>query len=466
MDRQRTQKTWVESNRTIPRRFVRPLLEFTHVEASGGIVLLFAAVVALIWANAPFGETYTTFWETEILVELGPVHFEETFREFVNDGLMAIFFLVVGMEIKRELVVGDLRDRRTAALPAIAAIGGMVLPALLYVLIAGGGEAARGWGIPMATDIAFSVGVVALLGTRVPVGAKLFLLALAIVDDIGAIAVIAVFYTDDLALGWLAAAVVSLAAIRVATRIGVRWVGFYVLVGFLAWFFMLESGVHATLAGVAIGLLTPVRPLYSDSEYLLRARWILEQYDMDSRAPRGAERVDDAALTLSTIARESVSPLERQEAAIHPWSSFVIVPLFALANAGVRFTEIDVLETVTSTVSLAITAGLVVGKFVGIGIAAFIAVRLGWGRLPKRTGWNHILGVSALAGIGFTVSLFITNLAFTDPVIIDQAKTGIFIGSTGAGLLGYALLRRAPRGGRQAAVDATPVSEPAGVSRT
>ncbi len=444
MEEQRTRKTWLQSNRTVPRRFVRPLLEFTHVEASGGIVLLVAAVVALVWANAPFGETYESFWGTEIDFTFGPLHLTESLRDFVNDGLMAIFFLVVGMEIKRELAVGELRELRTAALPAIAAIGGMVLPALLYVLIAGGGEAGRGWGIPMATDIAFSVGVVALLGARVPVGAKVFLLALAIVDDIGAIAVIAVFYTEDLAIWWLTAAIAGLVAIRLATRIGVRWVGFYVVVGFLTWFCMLESGVHATLAGVAIGLLTPARPLYSDSEYLLRARWIIGQYEMDRRDPRGPERVDDRALNLAHVATESVSPLARQEAAIHPWSSFLIVPLFALANAGVRFAGVDLLATVTSAVSLGVTAGLVVGKFVGITLATVIAVRLGLGKLPRRTTWTHVVGVAGLAGIGFTVSLFITGLAFTDPVIADQAKVGIFLGSTVAGLLGYAILRQVP----------------------
>ncbi len=462
MEEQRARKTWLQSNRIVPRRFVRPLLEFTHVEASGGVVLLVAAVVALVWANAPFGETYESFWATEIDFTLGPLHLTESLRDFVNDGLMAIFFLVVGMEIKRELAVGELREARTAALPAIAAIGGMVLPALLYVLIAGGGEAGRGWGIPMATDIAFSVGVVALLGARVPVGAKVFLLALAIVDDIGAIAVIAVFYTEDLAISWLVAAIGGLVAIRLATRIGIRWVGFYVVVGFLTWFFMLESGVHATLAGVAIGLLTPARPLYSDSEYLLRAKWIIGQYEMDRRDPRGPERVDDRALTLAHVATESVSPLARQEAAIHPWSSFVIVPIFALANAGVRFAGVDLLETVTSAVSLGVTAGLVVGKFVGITLATFIAVRFGLGRLPRRTTWTHVVGVAGLAGIGFTVSLFITGLAFTDPVIADQAKVGIFLGSTVAGVLGYAILRRVPAPARD--LDQQPGAQlPAGV---
>ncbi len=441
MAEERAHSTWLSSDRLIPQRFVRPLLRFTHIEAAGGVILLVAAVAALIWANAPFGETYEKFWETHIDLSVGPLHLSETLREFVNDGLMAIFFLVVGMEIKRELAIGDLRDPRRAALPVIAAIGGMVVPALIYVAIAAGGEASRGWGIPMATDIAFSVGVLALLGRRVPVGAKLFLLALAIVDDIGAILVIAIFYTDDLAMAWLALAVLGIVVIAVATRAGVRYVPFFVVTGFFTWFFLLESGVHATLAGVAIGLLTPARSLYTDSEYRQRAKWILSRYDMEERDPRGPEKIDQQAMDLAAIARESVSPLARQEAAIHPWSSFVIVPVFALANAGVRFAGVDFLDAATHPVALGVALGLVVGKITGITAATVIAVRSGLGKLPRFTTWPHIIGVSAIAGIGFTVSLFISSLAFTDPVLADRSKIGIFIGSATAGIIGFVLLR-------------------------
>ena len=446
MDEQPVHETWLHSDRVIPTRFVRPLLRFTHVEAAGGIVLLVAAVAAIIWSNLPdaLGESYETLWETHIDLVIGPVHFEETLREFVNDGLMAVFFLVVGMEIKRELVIGDLRDPRRAALPAIGALGGMVVPAVLYLLIAGGGEAARGWGIPMATDIAFSVGVVALLGTRVPVGAKLFLLALAIVDDIGAIAVIAVFYTDDLSLGWLALAIIGVVIIAIATRVRIRYVPFFIGMGFLTWLCLLESGVHATLAGVAIGLLTPARPLYSDEDYRMRARWIIGRFEMDSRDPRALERVDDEAMMLAAVARESVAPLTRQEHAIHPWSSFIIVPIFALANARIRFTELEgsVADSVTSSVAIAVAVGLLVGKFAGISAFTWLAVKTGLGKLPKHTGWAHVLGVASLAGIGFTVSLFITGLAFDDQLITDQAKIGIYFGSAAAGVLGILILRR------------------------
>ncbi len=426
---------------------MRPVLHFTKVEAAGGIVLLAGALAALIWANAPFGETYARFWETHVSLELGDlIHVDESLRDIVNDALMAIFFFVVGLEIKRELVVGEFRDPKRAALPAIAALGGMVVPALIYVaFVAGdGAEAARGWGIPMATDIAFAVGVLSLLGRRISVGAKLFLLALAIADDIGAIVVIAIFYTSDLAIGWLAAALLMLGTIFVAGRTGVRSMVFYVAAGVATWFFVFESGVHATLAGVALGFLTPAAAWYSDDDYFKRATWILSQRQMDEAALRRVERIDDHALILANVARESVPPLNRLVRALHPWSSFVIVPIFALANAGVRFADFDVGAAVTSSVALGISVGLVVGKIVGITSATWLAVRLNLGKLPHRTDWRQVVGLATLAGIGFTVSLFIAELAFTDELLTDRAKMGIFLGSLIAGVLGYYLLRSSP----------------------
>ena len=439
---QRVHRTWLHSSRAVPARFVRPVLKFTQIESAGGVVLLVAAIAALVWANAPFGESYESFWATHMDFTLGPLHLEETLREIVNDGLMAIFFFVVGLEIKRELVLGELRDPKSAALPALAAVGGMVVPAALYLLIVGtGGDAGRGWGIPMATDIAFSVGIISLLGRKVPVGAKLFLLALAIVDDIGAIAVIAIFYTETLLFGWLGASIATLAFIWIAQKVGIRSVGVYVVLSFLAWFFLLESGVHATLAGVAVGFLTPARSMYSDREYHERASRILDRYDFDAASPHGPERIDHDALEVSQVARESVSPLLRAENGLHPWSSFVIVPLFALANAGVRFEGVDILDAATSDVALGVTVGLVAGKLFGISVFTWLAVKLGLGKLPRNTGWTHVAGLALIAGIGFTVSLFVTSLAFSDPAITDLAKTGIFVGSTIAGVTGYLILR-------------------------
>lgn len=443
MAKERLHSTWLHSERFLPRLFVRPALQFTRVEAGSGIVLLAAAVVALVWANSAAGDGYERLWERVLKIDFGPFHFEEDLRHLVNDGLMTIFFFVVGLEIKRELVVGELRDPRAAALPAIAALGGMILPALLYVALAAGtgGEAARGWGIPMATDIAFSIGVVALLGSRVPVGAKLFLLALAIVDDIGAIAVIAIFYTEDLSFAWLGGAIGALIVIWAARTAGVRSMSFYWPAGIVTWFLLFESGVHATLAGVVIGLMTPARPMYSDEEYHRKATGILDTYATDPESPHGRDRVDHDARQLAAIASESIAPLNRLEHALHPWSSFVIVPVFALANAGVRFGDTDLVEALTSPVALGVAVGLLVGKVVGISAFAAIAVRLGLGRLPRNATWNHVFGLAALAGIGFTVSLFVTGLAFTDPHLADLAKIGIFAGSGAAGLAGYLYLR-------------------------
>ncbi len=444
---ERVYETWVHSDRRIPKGFVRPIMRFTQIEASSGSLLLIAALIALIWANAPFGETYDQFWDTHLHLEIGPVHFEESFRHIVNDALMVIFFFVVGLEIKRELVVGELRDPKKAALPAIAALGGMILPATIYLLfVAGeGGEATNGWAIPMATDIAFSVGVISLLGSRVSTGAKLFLLALAIADDIGAILVIAVAYTEDLALGWLAAGLVGLLLVYVAQRVGIRSMLFYGVAGVIVWFFIFESGVHATLAGVALGLMTPVFPLYSEDDYYRRSSWILGRFEMNRAAPNHRERLDYDAMQMAAVARESIAPLDRLEHTLTPWSSFVVVPLFALANAGVRFADFEsgVGDALTSPVALGVALGLLVGKLFGITIATWIAVRLGIGKLPTRTGWPQIIGLAGLAGIGFTVSLFVTELAFTDANLEDSAKIGIFIGSFLAGVIGYSLLRRA-----------------------
>ena len=442
-----THDTWLNSDRMLPTRFVRPVLKFTGVEAAGGVVLLISAIAALIWANAPFGESYDTFWNTPLNLEIGElIHLDESLKDFVNDALMVVFFFVVGLEVKRELVLGELRDPKHAALPAIAALGGMIVPALIFLaFVAGeGGGAARGWGIPIATDIAFSVGVISLLGRRVSISAKLFLLTLAIADDIAAIAVIAIFYTSHLQTGWLLAAVVSLLLIRAASRIGVRSMIFYVVAGIATWFFVFESGVHATLAGVALGFLTPAAAWYSDEEYFARANWVLSHRKMDEAAPLSAARIDQNALTLANVSRESVPPLQRLEHALHPWSSFVIVPIFALANAGVRFSNVDVGAAVTSSVSMGVAFGLVAGKIVGITGAAWLAIRFNLGKMPRRTGWSQIVGLAALAGIGFTVSLFVTELAFTDELLGNRAKIGIFIGSTISGVIGYVLLRRSP----------------------
>ncbi len=438
-------RTWLQSDRFLPARFLRPVLRFTKVEAAGGLVLLAAAVAALVWANLPGGESHQRFWDTAVDFTLGPLALHETLRGLVDHGLMTLFFFVVGLEIKRELVRGELRDFKTAALPVLAALGGMLVPAVIYLAFVGGGEAARGWGVPVATDIAFSLGVVSLLGSRVPLGARLFLLTLAIADDIGGIVVIAVAYTAALSLWWLLGSLGALAVVWAAGRAGVRSPTFYWAAGFAAWLCLFESGVHPTLSGVALAFLTPAASFYTDEQYRDRGRRILAGHEIAAASPHGEERLDEAALTLAAVARESVAPLDRMERALHPWTSFLVVPLFALANSGVRFAGMDLGAAATHPVTLGTVLGLLGGKLAGIAAFTWLAVRLGWGRLPRGTGWHHVIGVAAVAGVGFTVALFITGLAFTDPALADQAKLGIFAGSLLAGVLGYLILRMAPQ---------------------
>jgi len=371
--------------------------EFVSLEAASGIVLLLGAAAALIWANADTAG-YASWWGRTLTLGSGDLAITETLVHWVNDALMTIFFFVVGLEIKRELVTGELRDTRRAALPAVAAIGGMVVPALIYVLLNLGGAGLDGWAIPMATDIAFAVGVLAILGARVPSSLKLFLLTLAIVDDIGAILVIALFYSSGVEPLWLLGGIAVVGLVSVMSRLGVDRPLAYVIPGALLWLCLYEAGIEPTLAGVVLGLLTPALP------------------------------------------RRGRPVLERLESGLHPVSSFVIVPVFALANAGVVLSGDAIDHALASRVTVGIVVGLVVGKFVGISGATLLALRLRIGRLPDDLGLAHIFGVATLGGIGFTVSLFITDLAFRGQVI-DDAKIGVLAASALAAVIGVVVLR-------------------------
>ncbi|HTH06856.1 MAG TPA: Na+/H+ antiporter NhaA [Ilumatobacteraceae bacterium] len=415
------------------RRVVSPLRDFFHQEAAGGIVLVAATVIALIWANSPWKESYFHLWHTHMSITIGTHSIDLDLQEWVNDALMAIFFLVVGLEIKREVVEGELRDPRTAALPAIAAIGGMTVPALIYVAINAGGAGVSGWGIPMATDIAMAIGVVSLLGSRVAPSLKLFLLALAIVDDIGAILVIAIFYSDDIDFGALSIAVVLVGAVALLRWLGVRYVALYVVVGAALWLAVFESGVHATIAGVILGLMAPTRPF--------RQRELIDEESLLDVSTA------EAAAQTAMLARESVSVVEWMEHLLHPWTSFLIVPLFALANAGIPITSTTLSHAFSSRVTYGVLFGLVVGKFIGVVGASWIATRLGIGTMPRGATWRGIFGVGAVAGIGFTVSIFVAGLAFDDkPLLENDAKIGILAASIIAATIGsFVLARREPR---------------------
>jgi Na+:H+ antiporter, NhaA family len=429
--------SWSGSGRPVPRLVLQPLQTFLRTEEAGGILLLAASITALIWANSPWRSSYDALWHTQLTIGLGPWSLAEDLRHWVNDALMALFFLVVGFEIKRELTTGELRQPRAAALPAIAALGGMVVPALLYLAINPSGEPARGWAIPMATDIAFALGVLAIVGRGLPAALKSFLLALAIVDDIGAILVIAIFYSGSIAAGPLLTAAGLLALILVLQRLHVRWTAVYVLVGVGVWLATFQSGIHATIAGVALGLATPAVAFQRPKAVSLEAHRIADD-TVDDPVPPDADA--HHWLHLAGLTREAVSPLARLEHLLHPWTSYVVIPVFALANAGVSISSSSLDDALTSGITLGVVAGLVVGKTVGVTIFTWLATKTGITRLPEGVGWGQLVGVAALAGIGFTVSLFITSLAFQTQAIQDAAKVGILIASLLAGLLG-ALLR-------------------------
>ena len=407
---------------------------FIETEAASGIALVAAAVAAMVWANSPWQQSYDTLWHNPIVLQLGGLRVAEDLRHFVNDGLMALFFFVVALEIKRELVRGELADLRVASLPLFAAVGGMVVPAFLYLVVtAGNGDAGHGWGIPMATDIAFALGALALMSRRLPGSLKVLLLTLAIVDDIGAIIVIALFYGGTLDLTALAVAVGFVVAAAVLMRLRIDWPPLYLALAVAAWYATYRSGVHATIAGVAFGLLTPARALAPSQTV---RRWALDLSD----EPNAAE-----VQQMMVIARESVSPGEHLEVRLHAFTSFVVLPCFALANAGVEIHP-DMLGTSSArAVAVGVALGLVVGKIVGIMAGSWVATRLRLAVLPEDVRWSHMAGIAALGGIGFTVSLFISNLAFDDAQLANAAKLAILVASTAAAVVGTIVLRRTGR---------------------
>jgi NhaA family Na+:H+ antiporter len=412
------------------QRITKPLADFLHVEAAGGVVLVVASAVALVLANSDWSEGYLAIWKTKFSIGFQPM--AHSLKHWISDGLMVIFFFVVGLEVKRELVVGELRDVRKAILPIAAALGGMVVPAGLYLAFQFGESGQRGWGIPMATDIAFVVGCMAVLGSRVPPGLRILLLSLAIADDIGAILVIAIGYTDTIHWIPLIVAGGGLGATYAMTRLGVRSVGLYVAVGVVVWLGFHESGVHSTIAGVLLGLMTPAERWVSEgglSDLVGQLGEFLHgDWDTDSQRHAFLQRVQRAA-------REALSPLERLEHGLHPWVSFAIIPLFAFANAGVPFEVEDLYEPIAVATALA----LFLGKPLGIFLASFIAVRAGWASLPDGVTWGVVIAGGFLAGIGFTMALFIADLALDDAAL-NAAKVGILSGSLFAAVVGMLLL--------------------------
>jgi Na+:H+ antiporter, NhaA family len=417
----------------------RSMLErFVHNETSGSILLFAATIVALIWANSPWSAYYVAFWKLPVKIGRRPL-LSMDLHHWIDDGLMVLFFLVIGLEIKREIVKGELSSLRQAALPIIAALGGMILPALIYLGLNHSGEGARGWGIPMATDIGFGLGVLALLGKRIPSSLRVFMLALAIVDDVGAILVIAFFYTPSISLGALAVAG-GLLAVLAALALRRAPISLYVVVGIFFWAAILNSGVHATIAGVILGLVAPIKPKFKLEQLAESAEPLLTKFRSQILNQDRAS-ADATLMQLNELLRETDSIAERLQRTVHPWVSFIVLPLFALASAGVVLSVEQLKLVFLSPTALGILGGLVVGKAVGIIVFSSLAVRSRIAGMADGLTWAGIAGVGLLAGVGFTVALFISDLSFENQTLVATAKVAVLAASLVAGTIGYLYLR-------------------------
>jgi len=400
------------------------------MEAASGILLFASTMAALIWANSPWADSYYAIWHKPVSIVFGRLALTETAHEWVNDGLMAVFFFLVGLEIKREVLIGELSSFRKAAFPLIAAVGGAILPALFYLFVARGGDAQRGWAIPMATDIAFVLGVLAILGSRVPVSLKIFVTALAIADDLIAVFVIAIFYTDQIRVISLVLGLVGLALCLGANQLGVRKPAVYAILGLFVWYAILKSGVHATVAGVLLAFTIPARTYVDRGSFLKHSRWLIDRFEA---APQNSSEAHAAIHTMESQLALIESPLSRIEHSLHPWVSFVIMPLFAFANAGVRILG-NVAAAARHPVSLGVVLGLVVGKPLGIWLFARMSAKTRLAAAPPDLSWAELLGVAWLCGIGFTMSLFIATLAFGEGALLDMSKIGVLTASLASGV--------------------------------
>ncbi len=429
-------------DRPILDKVVLPAQRFFHIEQSSGILLLAAAIIALIWANSPWGHTYTSLWEQKITVGAGDFLLSKPLLLWINDGLMAIFFFVVGLEIKRELIIGELSTFKNALLPVITAIGGMVVPAIIYVSINMNPETINGWGIPMATDIAFALGVLSLLGKNVPLSLRVFLTAVAIIDDLGAILVIAIFYSTNISLLMLGLAGITLLILIILNLLHVRSPLVYLLFGIVLWFLFLKSGVHSTIAGVLLAFTIPAKARINSKHFYETTMSVLDRIKESgilSKETSVSSEIHDHTYTIEEHCEKVTSPAQRLEHKLHPYVAFFIMPVFALANAGISFsgdTEI------INSISIGIFLGLIFGKAIGVTLFTYIPVKLKISDMPASTNIGHIIGVAFLAGIGFTMSIFITSLAFKNIDFINTAKAGILAASLIAGIIGYIILKR------------------------
>ncbi|MFC3560243.1 Na+/H+ antiporter NhaA [Pedobacter jamesrossensis] len=429
--------------KTTIEKIMAPVSRFIHLEYTSGIVLLISVVIAILWANSPFHEFYEHLWHINFTIGFDKFLLSHPLHIWINDGLMAIFFFVIGLELKREFMEGELSSLQKASLPMSAALGGMLVPAVIYFLINKGTNADHGWGIPMATDIAFALALLSMASKHIPVSVKIFLSALAVADDLGAVLVIAFFYTDQINFVPLAVGAGFLILLMVGNRMGIRSTIFYLLLGICVWIGFLLSGVHATIAGVLVAFTIPAVTRIDEQIYSSNLRKL--SYDFEADIPERGTLItplqNKTIQKVKTLSMAAETPLQTIEHALHPWVAFGIMPLFALANAGIVITS-DFFSSLINPVSIGVAAGLIIGKFTGILLFCWVMVRFRISNLPEGANWKHIAGVALLAGIGFTMSLFISGLAFKNPAFIVQAKYGILIASIIAGVLGTVVLKR------------------------
>nr|WP_315184219.1 Na+/H+ antiporter NhaA [uncultured Albidiferax sp.] len=434
--RQELHRTPHAAQRVAQRAFAT-LDRFLHIEAASGVVLLIAAAIALVWANSPLADSYHALWHTPVSIGVGHFEFSQTLHFWINDGLMAIFFLVVGMEIRREIHEGALSSLRQAALPLAAAIGGVVVPALVYLALNPQPIRQDGWAVPTATDIAFAVGILALLGRSIPGNVRVFLLALAIIDDIVAVLVIALFYSGGLDYSGFAVAALGILMVLGLQQMGIGSAYAYVVPGAIVWIGLLMTGAHPTLAGVVLGLMTPVRPPRTrESPLHVASRVVNDLLDREAQDAKNADSLAYPLHELRLAQRDILPPVTRVQMALHPWVAFAIMPLFALANAGVGLGGVDLSAEGPQWVMLGVALALALGKPLGVVSLGWLMVRLGWCQLPPGVSWGGICLAGLLAGVGFTMSIFIAMLAFADPNLLGAAKLGVLLGSLVAALLG------------------------------
>jgi len=433
-------------SKTPIEKILNPFHKFIHQEYTGGIVLFISVVIALVWANSAWSDSYHHLWETKFSVSFAGNTLNHPLHIWINDGLMALFFFVIGLELKREFMVGELSTAKKAALPMVAALGGMIVPAIIYLVINWNEPTQKGWGIPMATDIAFALALLSLAGKRIPLSIKVFLSALAVADDLGAVLVIAFFYTAHISFIPLLIGGAFLLLLALGNYLGVRSMAFYLVVGIVVWIGFLFSGVHATIAGVLVAFMIPARTKIDEKEYVRKTRQYIDEFEeaIPLKGDLTTEEQHEIIQEVKSLCKDAETPLQKLENNLHPWVSFVIMPLFALANAGMVING-NFFGSLINPVSIGVLAGLILGKFVGVFSFTWLMIRFKIAELPEKATWMHVVGVSVLAGVGFTMSLFVTGLAFDNTEIIDQSKYGILTASVVCGLMGLFILKRSQK---------------------